>query len=350
MRCRVHAQTRSLPDDGPGCVPSGVSTLMTSHAHPRTLVLRAAAALTTLALLAALLILPAAPQNAQAQGLRRTPSGGGILSGGMALPTRGAPALNLTPGALSTLAAGAAGALSNPAYPALAATAEALMTQAAGIAGGAYSDAYSGVLATAQALATQAYVDLPAIQATAATIATAAVEYDWDELAAEAMSALEDVLSTANVTYNPEDGSLLVTTVYSEAMINALLDASLVATGLNPEQVNVDLIPGGLILTVSGYTAGQTVGTLVIQAAAGIADGALTYSIVAVTFNGAPLPAAWMAEVEALFADVPLETVLIEELIGELSAYGEVSYQVEDLLVTDTELYLTVSAWFVLGG
>ena len=107
---------------------------------------------------------------------------------------------------------------------------------------------------------------------------------------------------------------------------------------------------GGLILTVSGYTSGQTVGTLVIQAATSLVDGQITYSIVAVTFNGAPIPAAWMAEVEALFAQVPLETVMIEQMIGELAAYGEVSYRVEDLLVTDTELYLTVSVWFVPGG
>ena len=318
---------------------------MTTPSHPRTIHLRLAAGLLALALIAALLVLPALPPTAQAQGLRRTPSGG-VLGGGLALPTRSGPALNLTPGALSTLAAGAAGSLTYLLDPALAATAEALLTQAAGITGGAYSD----MVATAEALATQAYVDLPAIQATAAYIATAAVAYDWDALAAEAMTALEDVLSTANVTYNPADGSLLITTLYSEAAINALLDASLTATGLAPEQAALDLIPGGLILTVSGYTAGQTVGTLVIQAAASITDGQLTYSIVAVTFNGAPLPAAWMAEVEAFFAVVTLETVLVEQMIGESAAYGEVSYQVEDLLITDSELYLTVSVWFVPGG
>jgi hypothetical protein len=171
---------------------------------------------------------------------------------GQAIPTVAIP--NLHPpldaaGAQATAQAAATLAVNYVnQYPGAEQTAQAALNLAA--AAGSNPDA---VAATVEAYSTQFAVDPLYV---ADTVGQLLEEVPADTDTEELEAALYYWFSLGNVSVEVQGDTLLVTVVYSETAVNAILAAELAAMDYAVTSISVDLVPGGVVLDLIGYETG----------------------------------------------------------------------------------------------
>ncbi|HML22325.1 MAG TPA: hypothetical protein PKD09_11800 [Aggregatilinea sp.] len=215
------------------------------------------------------------------------------------------------------------------------ATAQAVLTQIPTLS--ANSDAAA---ATLEAYATQMNVNPTQAAATLDAVLAALP----DDLSAEDLAALEATLemwlSMGSVDVSVSGNTLIAAITYSETGINALLDAALQADSSVASEVNVDLIPGGMIADLNGYTLSDGIaGNLRFTVMLSAVDGRIQVDLVAASVNGAPVPPALLDQVEGLLVDSVSDAVSTQ--IGVSLGVG--TYSVDALTITDTTLTAVIS-------
>lgn len=274
-----------------------------------------------LTLMAGLLALASGPQSVSAQRDRatRTPRSGDAGQGG---------ALQATLTAVAGSASGAFGtaqaALTNLPNTAdgLLATAQAAMTQ---VSGGA-----AGMLATAQAYLTA----LPPLSADVMATAQAYLTAIPGQLNMDSLQAwLATLYEVGGVSYNPQTGVLTLSAEISEANLNTAITQALLAAGYSASGVVVDLVSGGMTVTVQSITLNAEMsGSLNMTLTVGAVDGRLELHVTSASLNGRALPAGTVAELDA---------ALNSALDGYVITFP-FPYYVQAVTVTDTAIISVV--------
>jgi hypothetical protein len=268
-----------------------------------------------------------------AQPRTRVPGGAGRPTPEAAQrPTLPAAGAQATAQALATAAADQVGGA-----PGAAETAQAVLDSAAN------SDANpDAVVATAQAFATQSAVNMVAVEATVSAI-MAAAPLDWyaDYDLAELQQIFTSWLATGSVSLVHQGDSLSATVTYTETGLNAVLDAALMMGVYPVSDVNVNLVPGGALVDLYGFTiqSGQT-GMVSLYLTLTAVGGRVEIELESASFNGRTLPVERLDSVEVVLDDL---SAAINDLLA--LTYG-LDYRVDALAITDVDFTATLT---VLG-
>jgi hypothetical protein len=190
-------------------------------------------------------------------------------------------------------------------------TVEAVLTEAPS------SDA---ILATTEAIATHAAFSPDDVMATAQAIISQS-----GNVSPELQAMLESW--TGSVSYNETTGAVTLTTSVSESTLNLAVDEA-----MNTDEVFIDLVPGGAILWINAFELNERSGTLVVETVISAESGEVLVEPVSVTFNGNSIPlAAFDSQLQAATTQAVTQV------------YAEIAYSVDELVVFDTYLIVTVT-------
>jgi hypothetical protein len=250
-------------------------------------------------------------------------------------PTLDTSAAQATAQALATSAADLADV-----PPGMEQTAQAVIDYAE--SAGANPDA---IVATAEFFATQVAVD-PATVEAAVSAVLAEIPAEWYAYVDVPVEELEQLLTgwvgMGNVSAQWQGDALVTTVTYTETGLNALIDAALLAGGYAISDLNVDLVPGGAVVDVYGFTsqAGLT-GNLSLFMTLAVVEGRVEIDLVSASFAGRQVPLPTLDEVDVLLDD-------LSDVINETVALVyDVSYTVQALTITDVDFAVTVTLFGV---
>lgn len=207
----------------------------------------------------------------------------------------------------------------------------------------------TSIVATVQAGATQVFLEYGDVQATAQSLATIAalpteerqatvLAIIGEELPEELEQYLNDLFANADISVDPENGTVSVTTALSESTTNAAVDQALVAAGYSASAVAVDYIAEGIVVTVEGVTLDNGMsGRLVIFASVAAVNGQIDVTVISATINDMPVPDNIIAELNATFGEA-------YESILSGSANVPVDTTVTAAYTTDTDLIISFIA------
>lgn len=194
------------------------------------------------------------------------------------------------------------------------------------------------IFATVEAYATQIAVNPAEVEAVISQL-LASLPDDVD--AATLEETLTYWLSMGNVSATIEGHNLSLTMTYSETGINAILEAALVAAGRDGMNMNVDLVSGGAVVDLVGYTTqdGKS-GTLSLYVLLTAVNGRIQIELVSASFNDITVPDRLLSDIEALLID-SVANALYEYLGVTLNS--AMPYSIDSLLITETNFTATVT-------
>ncbi len=207
----------------------------------------------------------------------------------------------------------------------------------------------TSIVATVQAGATQVFLEYGDVQATAQSLATIAalpteerqatvLAIIGEEIPEELEQYLNDLFANADISVDPENGTVSVTTALSESTTNAAVDQALVAAGYSASAVAVDYIAEGIVVTVEDITLDNGMsGRLVIFASVAAVNGQIDVTVISATINDMPVPDIIIAELNATFGEA-------YESILSGSANVPVDTTVTAAYTTDTDLIISFIA------
>ncbi len=190
------------------------------------------------------------------------------------------------------------------------------------------------------------------MQATASAIAAGAggsaqVTLDAALTAAAGSSAgiqatLAALSTQASGSISAGAGSVTVTYTVSEAQVNAAINTVLAAGGYPGATAN--LIPGGVIVTIPNFTYEGFTGTLSVTLAVSASANHVSVSIVSVSLNGRAIP------VSAVDSVVNMIESALQGAVGASLGTLAVSYSIDALVITETEMTATVTVLYAVGA
>ncbi len=199
--------------------------------------------------------------------------------------------------------------------------------------------------ATVEAFSTTVQLDSTAVRATLSAVQTQlyALTTAMPMTTEELLELIEVFVESGSVAYDPETGVVTITTSYSEAAIEQIVIIVLQSAGYDTTGLSVDLVPGAILITQSDVQlTEQYSGDLVITITLTVVDGAISADVTNVAINGTSVPEALVEDQSSVI----LETFSsLDESTLEAAAGGEfdLNYTVDDLIITDTDLILTIS-------
>jgi len=153
-----------------------------------------------------------------------------------------------------------------------------------------------------QMTATALNIDPTAVRATVQAIATRVAGI---ELTDEQIAALQALADISTVTYNAEDNTLTAVIEPSETQVNTLIDSIATYTGNDVEAISVDLVEGGIVITVEDAAAQ---GDLVVTTSVTTVDGELVVTVDSVMLGQFSVPVDEFSEyVDAIVAGLDLD-------------------------------------------
>jgi hypothetical protein len=192
--------------------------------------------------------------------------------------------------------------------------------------------------ATAQARATQTNLNPTAIRATALAAATRIADFDLTD---EQIEALTLLLESVIIDLERTESGALVSVTISEAGFNAIVDALADQTEYSAEQISVDLIPGGMIITVEDavMVAGQN-RDLVVELAVSAVDGEVVIEVVSVS------PGAQTAASNEVAALVGSALNAQTDAVTFVEVDAPISYSVAAVTIEDAQITLVIALTF----
>jgi hypothetical protein len=153
---------------------------------------------------------------------------------------------------------------------------------------------------------------------------------------AELEALLSSLTGQGSVNF---DGDMLTATVFmSEAQINALLDVLVESAGYDPNAASVDTQADGTVDVILVDLSSQLSGTLALTYELTLADGAVTVSLLSVSFKGRNLPADMLPEDLLAAVGLAVNAAAVEPMLS-----AAVAYNIDTLAVTDEGIMLGVS-------
>ncbi|MBN1679137.1 MAG: hypothetical protein JW966_02515 [Anaerolineae bacterium] len=195
-------------------------------------------------------------------------------------------------------------------------------------------------VATFEAFATQTGVDPSDVEVVIDAL-LAEIPAEWAAYAdlAELEAALNQWLMMGNVSAEWQGNTLALTATYSETGFNALIDAALWMGGYAISDANVDLVPGGMVIDVYGFTTpvGQA-GTLSAYVLMSAVNGRVEAELVSASFNGRDVPLPTLSEWETMQAEIA--AVVSQTVMQTYTA----TYSVNALIISDTDITISLTA------
>jgi hypothetical protein len=191
--------------------------------------------------------------------------------------------------------------------------------------------------ATAQVLSTGVHLDDTFIQATVNALTMQIPSLDTSLPADDLTTLIETFLTTGGVIFDLETNSLTVTSMYTEMMVNAAVEAALLTAGYNPSQVSVDLVYGAVKIIVTDVELNsQLKGTLILTVALTAVDGTIQIELVSATINNIQIPQSLLSEIE-------VDDVFAEAMNVADSVDLELSYSIDEITITDQEILVVIT-------
>ena len=171
-------------------------------------------------------------------------------------------------------------------------------------------------------------------QSGAAQLTAQAASTQVMQTATVVAATLNAVATHGSVLISKDDTSATVSYSFPEATVSAACSAAFAAAGY--PNASVDLVSGGIVVTLPNMTYGQWTGTLVATFALGVDNGSISASLVSVTIAGQSVPTS---------AFDALTQSLVSALNGIISATSgfTVTYTIDAIVITDTQMTVTVT-------
>ncbi|MBI1259913.1 MAG: hypothetical protein GC204_20795 [Chloroflexi bacterium] len=176
---------------------------------------------------------------------------------------------------------------------------------------------------TAQAVSTQVILTAQAASTQVMQTATAVA------------ATLNAVATNGALVISKDDTSATVSYSFPEATVSAAVSAAFAAAGY--PNASVDLVPGGMVITIPNMSYGAWTGTMVATFAIGVENGSLTVSLVSVTIAGHSVPSSAFDVLTESLTDV------LNSIITASSSATVVSYTIDSIVFTDTQMTVTVT-------
>jgi hypothetical protein len=159
-------------------------------------------------------------------------------------------------------------------------------------------------------------------------------------ISADMQATLRAMTLPTAIILNQGSASVTASMAITEAQINTLVNTALASVGYGGAVV--DLVPAGAVITIPNVTLNaQYSGTLVLTVSITAVNGDIVVTLTTATINGRAVPAALVADMQAA-VEAAVDSLIAAALAG-LSYSASIGYSVDALIVTGTEMNLTIT-------